>query len=58
MYCITKKKSKNSKNSFYLNVCCILVFHVFLFFYGPFCHGALKLDMPTLFTTFFLRTSL
>ena len=22
--------------------------------YGPFCHGALKLDISTLFTTFFL----
>jgi len=26
--------------------------------YVPFCHGALKLDMSILFTTFFLRTSL
>jgi len=25
---------------------------------SPFCHGALKLDLSTLFTTFFLRTSL
>jgi len=24
------------------------------FLYGPFCHGALKLDISTLFTTFFL----
>ena len=29
-----------------------------LFLYGPFCHGALKLDMSTLFTTFFLWKSL
>ena len=26
--------------------------------YGPFCHGALKLDVPTYFTTFFLWKSL
>jgi len=26
--------------------------------YGPFCYGALKPDISTLFTTFFLRTSL
>ena len=38
--------------------------HVFLccsvcwFLYGPFCHGALKLDIFTLFATFFLSTSL
>jgi len=25
--------------------------------YGPFCHGAHKLDLSTLFTTFFLWTS-
>jgi len=43
-----------------LNVCCVMVFYVFLcrsvcwFLYGPFCHGALKLDISTLFTTFFL----
>jgi len=47
-----------------LNVCCILVFYVFLccsvclLLYRPFCHGALKLDIFTLFTTFFLWTSL
>jgi len=29
-----------------------------VFFYGSFCHGALKLDISTIFTTFFLRTSL
>jgi len=29
-----------------------------LVLYGPFCHVALKLDKSTLFTTFFLRTSL
>ena len=52
------------KNSFFLNVCCVLVFYVFLFcsvffsVYGPFCHCALNLDMSTLFTTFSLWTSL
>jgi len=41
-----------------------MVFYVFLcrsvclFLYGPFCYGALKLDMSTFFTTFFLWTSL
>ena len=29
-----------------------------IFLYGPFCHGAHKLDLSTLFTTFFLWTSL
>ena len=29
-----------------------------VFLYGPFCHGAHKLDLSTLFTTFFLWTSL
>ena len=33
--------------------CCSVCF-VCLFVYGPFCHGAFKLDMSTLFTTFFL----
>ena len=41
-----------------------MVFYVFLcravcwFVYGPFCYGALKLDIFTLFSTFFLWTSL
>jgi len=35
-------------------LCCSLC----LFLYGPFCHGALKLYMSTLFTTFFLWKSL
>ena len=49
---------------FFLNVCCVLVFYVFLccsvcwFLYGPFCQGALKLDISTLFATFFHWTSL
>jgi len=29
---------------------CFVMFFVFL--YGPFCHGAQKLDLSTLFTTF------
>jgi len=37
---------------------CFLCCSVFLFVYGPFRHGALKLDMSTLFTTFFLWTSI
>ena len=47
-----------------LNGCCVLVFYVFLCgsvcfsMYGPFCQVALKLDVSTYFTTFFLRTSL
>jgi len=35
---------------------CFVMFCVFL--YGQFCHGAHKLDLSTLFTTFFLWTSL
>ena len=31
---------------------------VCLLLYGPYCHSALKFDISTLFTTFFLRTSL
>ena len=55
---------QNPKNTFILNVSCVLVFCVImcrsvcLFLYGSFCHGVLKLDMSTLFTTFFLWTSL
>ena len=51
---------KTQKYSLFLNVCCEMVLYVFLccsvcwFLYGPFCHGALKLDISTLFTTFFL----
>jgi len=50
------------KNSFFLMSVaslytpCFVMFCVFLF--GPFCHGAHKLDLSTLFTTFFLWTSL
>ena len=36
--------------SVFCDVLCVL--------YGPFCHGAYKLDLSTLFTTFFLWTSL
>ena len=49
------------KGFFLLNVCCVMVLHTCFcvvlcvsFLYGPFCHGALKLDISTLFTTFFL----
>ena len=46
------------KNRFFLNVCCVLVFRCFGLFgvfvlYWLFCHGAPKLYMSTLFTTFF-----
>ena len=44
-------------NYFFMSVAsmftpCFVMFCVFL--YGPFCHGAHKLDLSTLFTTFFL----
>jgi len=39
-----------------LYIPCFVMFCVFL--YGPFCHGAHTLDLSTLFTTFFLWTSL
>ena len=57
-----KKHWKNTKNSYFLisvaslYTPCFVKFCVFL--YGPFCHGAHKLDLSTLFTTFFLWTSL
>ena len=54
---IKNVKIPNSrKHLFWMSVasCCSM----WMFLYGPFCHGALKLDMPTLFTTFFLLTSL
>jgi len=35
---------------------CFVMYCVFL--YGPFCHGAHKLDLSTLFRTFFLCTFL
>jgi len=49
-----------TQKCFFLNVCCVLVFCLFLycsvcwFLYGPFCHGTLRIDISTLFTTFFL----
>ena len=49
-----------TKQTFLLNVFCVLVLYMFLccsvclFLYRPFCHGALKLNMSILFTTFFL----
>jgi len=52
----------NTNKLLFLNVCCVLVYAVFCcvpcVLYGPFCHGAHKLDLSTLFTTFFLWTSL
>ena len=45
---------------FLLNVCCVLVFYVrcvvlcVSLCMGLFCHGVLKLDISTVFTTFFL----
>jgi len=36
----------------------LLIMDVCWFLYGPFCHGTLKLDISTLFTTFFLWTCL
>ena len=59
-----KETSEKHKNIVFLNVCCVMMLCVFLcrsvcwFLYGPFCHGALKLDVSTLFTTFFIWTSL
>jgi len=56
-------KSEKQKSVF-LNACCAFVFYVFLccsvcwFLYKTFCHGALKLDISTKFTTTFLWTSL
>ena len=53
---------KNTKNSYFLlsvaslYTPCFVLFCVF--WYGPFCHGAHKLDLSTLFTTFCLCTSL
>jgi len=62
---LTIKKQKNPKNTqkkLFLYVCCVFVYSVFVMFcvflYGPFCHGAHKLDLSTLFTTFVLWTSL
>jgi len=57
-------QTEKHKKCFFLNVCCVLVLCLFLccsmclFLYGPFWHGALKLDISTLFTKFFLWTSL
>jgi len=59
-----KRKSKNTQKCSFLNVCCALMFwvslccSVCLFLYEAFCHGAHKLDMSTLFTTFYLWISL
>ena len=56
------KNPKNTKNRYFLMSVaslytpCFVMLCVFL--YGPFCHGAHKLDLSTLFTTFYLWTSL
>jgi len=52
------EKHQNKMVSFWMPVasCCFSCFFccsVCLFVYGAFCHNALKLDMSTLFTTFF-----
>jgi len=58
-----KIRIKHKKVSF-LNVCCVMMFYVFLcrsecwFLYEPFCHGTYKLGTSTLFTTFFLWATL
>ena len=55
---------RKKQTSFFLNSCCVMAFYEFLcrsvcwFLYGPFWHGALKLDISTLFTTVFLWTYL
>ena len=41
-----------------LDVVRVFVSSLVLVLYGPFCHGALKHDISTLFTTFFVWTSL
>jgi len=57
-----RKIRKTEKNNYFLMSVaslytpCFVMFCVFL--YGPFCHGTHKLDLSTLFTTFFLWTSL
>jgi len=61
-----KEKSEKHKNSFsefllrldHVDVPCVLCCSVCLFLYGPFCHGALKLNISILLTTFFIWTSL
>ena len=49
-----KEKSNKHKKQIYLNVCFICVLGVlccsmWVFLYGPFCHGALKLDFFNLY---------
>jgi len=57
------KYNLNTKNSLSecllrLGILRVLVLFCILVLYGPFCHGVLKLDISTLFTTFCLWTSL
>ena len=48
------KTSKNTECLLRLGVLpCVCVVMCFIW-HGPFCHGALKRDMPLLFTTFLL----
>jgi len=49
--CSVKNKIRDFTCYVDLVLCCIKV-------YGPFCHGALKHDISTLFATFFVWTSL
>ena len=57
-----RKIRKTQKNSYFLMSVaslytpCVVMFCVFL--YGPICHGAHKLDLSAVFTTFFLWTFL
>ena len=57
-------RPNSTKDSFFskcmlrLGVPRVFILFCVLALYGPFCHGALKLDISTLFATFFLRTSL
>jgi len=52
----TLHRPNNTKHEclLHLDFLGVFVFVVCLFLYGPFRHGALKLDISTLFTTFFL----
>jgi len=55
-----KENQKNTKNIYFSkcllrhSVLGVLCRSVCWFLYGPFCHSALKFDISTLFTTFFL----
>ena len=61
---IENKNQKNRKTQkivislCLLRLCLLRVWWFSVFLYRPFCHGAYKLDLSTLFTTFFLWTLL